>query len=67
MAMDPQVNIILDDLHGILFNMIHSENLDGKNDLDPAVIKQFITDAAWAIYFIQHTIWGFSQGAAVFG
>ena len=47
--------------------MLHLAGLEGKDDLYPADIEQFVLDTAWAAYITQHTILGSSPWAAVFG
>ena len=50
-----------------LGNILHTARLEGKNDLDPADLEQFIINAAWVVFFHHHTIFGFSPGTAIFG
>ena len=47
--------------------MLDTASLEGKDDLDPMDIEQFIIDAAKIVCITHHTTLGSSQGAAIFG
>ena len=63
----PQVNAILEHLHGELGNMLHTAELKGENDFDSTGRRQFIIDAAWAVCLAHHTRWDSLPRVAVFG
>ena len=64
---NPQANIILECLRGLLGNMLHKAGLEGKDNINPMYIEQFIIDAAWVICSTHYIILGSSLRAAVFG
>ena len=47
--------------------MLHTRELDGTDIQETDTIKQFITDAAWAIHSTHHTLLGSTPAAAIFG
>ncbi len=60
---NPQANAILERIHAVLGNMLHTSNESVKaND-----IHVFISDAAWAVCSTYHTALKASPGAAIFG
>ena len=67
MVKNTHENAILEDLHVVLGNLFHTVMLEGKNNLYPADIVQFIIDAAWAHCSTQHTILDSLPWAHVFG
>ena len=47
--------------------MLHTAELDMANTVAPSDIVAFLTDAAWAICSMHHTVLKVSPGAAIFG
>eukprot|EP00957_Ditylum_brightwellii_P030377 2300910-Ditylum_brightwellii.AAC.1 len=53
---NPQANAILERIHGVLGNMIRTANLDKSETVDPDMVDDVLTDAAWAVRSTHHTI-----------
>ncbi len=64
---NPQVNAILECVHGVLTNMMHSAELDVADSVDPSNIADFLTNTAWAIRSTDHSVLKASPGAAILG
>ena len=64
---NPQVNAILERVHGVLGNMMRTNGLDMSPTITDAMITDFIVDAAWAIRSTYHTVLKSTPGAAIFG
>jgi len=64
---NPQANSILERIHAVIGNMLRTRELDGTDIQETDPIKQFITDAAWAIRSTHHTVLGSTPAAAIFG
>ncbi len=59
---NPQTNAILDHIHAVIGNMLHTSKLNMASDIDV-----FLSDAAWAIRSTYYTVLKASPGAAIFG
>ena len=64
---NPQANAILERIHGVLGNMIRTANLDKSETVDPDMVDDVLTDAAWAVRSTHHTVLGTAPGSAIFG
>ena len=64
---NPQVNAILEQLHGIFTDMLQTSSLDMQDTVTPADIDTFLVDAVWAVCSTYHTVLTTSPGAAIFG
>ncbi len=64
---NPQANAILERIHGVLGNMLRKSELDMAESVKASDIDVFLSDAAWAIRSIYHTVLKASPGAAIFG
>ncbi len=64
---NPQANAILERIHAVLGNMLHTSELDMAKTGKASDINVFLSDAAWAIRSTYHTVLKASQGAAIFG
>ena len=64
---NPQANAILEQMHGVLADMIHISGLDMSETVDSDRIDAFLTNAAWAICATQHMVLQSMPGAAIFG
>jgi hypothetical protein len=64
---NPQANAILERIHGVLGNMLHTSELDTAESVKTNDIDVFLSDVAWAICFTYHTVLKASPGAAIFG
>jgi hypothetical protein len=60
-------NAILEHIHAVLRNMLHTSKLDMAEMVKPSDIDIFLSDAAWAICSTYHTVLKASPGAAIFG
>ena len=67
MIKNPTENAVLECMHGVIGNMMHTRQLDGQEMLSEDDIDDFVIDAAWAIRSTYHTVLGSSPGAAIFG
>ena len=47
--------------------MLCTAGLQGKYNLYPIDIEQFLIDVAWAVHSTHHTVLGSSPWAAIFG
>ncbi len=64
---NPQANGILERVHQVLGQMLHTADLDMSNSVTPNDINVFLNNAAWAIRSTYHTVLKASPGAAIFG
>jgi hypothetical protein len=64
---NPTVNAILECIHAVFTNMLHTAELDTANSVNASDINIFLSDAAWAICSTHHTVLNASPGAAIFG
>jgi hypothetical protein len=62
-----QANAILERIHAVLGNMLHTSELDMAKTVKPSDIDVFLSDAAWAVCSSYHTVLKASPGAAIFG
>jgi hypothetical protein len=65
--MNPQANAILEHIHVVVMNMLHTAEIDMVNSVKPSDIDIFLSDTAWAICSTYHTVLIASPGAATFG
>jgi hypothetical protein len=64
---NPQVNAILECMHAVFTNMLHTAKLDMAELVNASDIDIFIADATWTICSTHHTVLNASPGAAIFG
>jgi hypothetical protein len=64
---NPQANAILEHIHAVLGNMLHTSKLDMAKMVKASDIDNFLSDAAWSVCSIYHTVIKTSPGAAIFG
>jgi hypothetical protein len=64
---NPQANAILERIHGVLGNMLHTSELDMAGLVKASDIDIFLSDAAWAVRSTYHTVLKAFPGAAIFG
>jgi hypothetical protein len=62
-----QANAILEHMHAVFTNMLHTAELDMAESVNASDIDIFIADATWAIRSTHHTVLKASPGAAIFG
>ncbi len=62
-----RVNGILERVHQVLGQMLHTAELDMANSVTPNDIDIFLDNVAWAICSTYHTVLKASPGAAIFG
>ncbi len=48
---NPQANAILEHIHAIVMNMLHTAEINMANSVKPSDIYVFLSDTAWAICF----------------
>jgi hypothetical protein len=63
---NPQVNAILESVHQVLGQMLHTAELDMADSVTPDEVDVFLDNTAWAICSIYHTVLKASPGAAIF-
>ena len=63
---NPQAKIVLERLHAVLGNMLHTSQIDGT-DVMSDNIDNFITDSAYSVCDTHHTVLGSTQTADIFG
>ncbi len=61
---NPQANVILERIHAVLGNMLHTSKLDMAKTVQPSDIDIFLSDAAWAVCSTNHTVIKAYPGAA---
>jgi hypothetical protein len=64
---NPQSNAILERMHAVFTNMLHTVKLDMAELVNASDINIFLSDAAWAIRSTYHTVLKASSGATIFG
>jgi hypothetical protein len=64
---NPQANGILECVHQVLGQMLHTAELDMANSVTPYDIDDFLDNVTWAIRSTYHTVLKASPGAAIFG
>jgi hypothetical protein len=64
---NPTVNAILERIHAVFPNMLHTADLGMAKSVNNSDIDIFLADAAWAICSTHHTVSKASPGAAIFG
>ncbi len=64
---NPRANGILEHVHQVLGQMLHTAELDMANSVTPDDVDVFLDNAAWAICATYHTVLKASPGAAIFG
>ncbi len=64
---NPQANAILERIHAVIGNMLHTSELDMAETVKASDIDIFLSDAAWAIHSTYHTVLNASPGVAIFG
>jgi hypothetical protein len=67
MIKNPQANAILERLHRVLAQMLHTAELDMAETVTPDDAHVFLDKAAWAIRSTYHTVLKASLGMAIFG
>jgi hypothetical protein len=67
MVKNPRANGILERVHKVLRQMLHTAELDMADSVTPDGVDVFLDNAAWAIYSTYHTVLKGSPGAAFFG
>ncbi len=65
--MNPQANGILERVHQVLGQMLHTAELDMADSVTPNDVDVFLDNAAWAICSTYHMVLKASPGAAIFG
>jgi hypothetical protein len=64
---NPQTNAILEHIHAVIGNMLHTSELDMAEMVKASDIDVFLSDAAWAVHSTYQTVLKASPGAAIFG
>jgi hypothetical protein len=64
---NPTANAILEHIHAVFTNMLHTAKLNMAMLVNASDIDIFLADAAWAICPTYHTVLKASPGAAIFG
>ena len=64
---NPQANAVLERIHAVFGDMMRCSGLDNSPTVEPDMIADFISDAAWALRSTYHTVLRASPGAAIFG
>ncbi len=54
---NPHANAILEHIHAVLGNMLHTSELDMAKTVKASDIDVFLSDAAWAVCSIYHLGW----------
>ncbi len=62
-----KANAILERIHAVLGNMLHTSELNMAEMVKASDIDIFLSDAAWAVCSTYHTVLEASPGAAIFG
>ena len=63
----PQANSILERVHHVVMNMIHTSELDTQDTCKPKMIGKILSNVGRAICSTYHTMLGSLSGSAVFG
>jgi hypothetical protein len=67
MVKNPQANGILERVHQVLGQMLHTAELDMADSVTPDDVDVFLDNPAWAIRSTYHTVLKASPGAAISG
>jgi hypothetical protein len=67
MVKNPQANEVLERVHQVLAQMLHTAELDMAESVTPNDVNVFLDNAAWAICSTYHTVLKASPGPAIFG
>ncbi len=67
MVKNPQANGILECVHQVLGQMLHTAEIDMADAVTPDDVDVFLDNAAWAICSTYHKVLKASPGAANFG
>ncbi len=63
---NPQANSILEHIHVVFTNMLHTAEVDMAELVKASDIDVFLSDVVWAIHSTYHTVLKASPGAAIF-
>jgi hypothetical protein len=66
MVKNPRANGILERVHQVLGQMLHTAELDMANSVTPNDVDVFLDKPAWAICSTYHTVLKASPGAVIF-
>ncbi len=64
---NPRANGILECVHHVLGQILHTAESDMANSVTPNDVDVFLDNAAWAVRSIYHMVLKASPGAAIFG
>jgi hypothetical protein len=64
---NPQATAILERVHQVLGQMLHTSELDMANSVSPDDVDVFLDNTAWAIRSTYHTVLKALPCAAIFG
>ncbi len=64
---NPRANGILECVHQVLGQMLHTAELDMADSVTPDDVNVFLDNVAWAIHSTYHTVLKASPGAAIYG
>ncbi len=64
---NPQANAILEHMHQVIGQMLHTAEIDMVKTVTPGDINVFLDKAAWKICSTYHTVLKATPGAAIFG
>jgi hypothetical protein len=64
---NPQANAVLEHVHQILGQMLHTAEIDMTKSFTPNDVNVILDNTAWAICSTYHTVLKASPGAAIFG
>ena len=64
---NPQANGILERVHQVVMNMIHTSELDMQDTWELKIIGEILSNVGWAIHSSYHTMLGSLSDSAVFG
>ncbi len=67
MVKNPQANGILERVHQVLGQMLHTAELDMANSATPNDVDVFLDNMSWGIHSTYHMVLNASPGAAIFG
>eukprot|EP00957_Ditylum_brightwellii_P132041 10067769-Ditylum_brightwellii.AAC.1 len=62
-----QANAIVEQVHGVIGNMIRTSTTDMSPTINDTMIEDFLVDASWAVSSTYHTILKSTPGADIFG
>jgi hypothetical protein len=67
MVKNPRANGVLECVHQVLAQMLHTAELDMANLVTPNDVNVFLDNATWAIRSTYHTVLKASPSATIFG